>query len=87
VYDPSAAPDDHTIVDGGESDTVFAWQAFGGLKYAINDRMSLGVTYKYLQTEAPKWEVDEDFFSGLSSDIRMSHLKTHTVAFIFSFKF
>ena len=75
-----------TIVDGSEVDAVFAWQAFAGLKYALNDRMSLGLTYKYLHAESPDWEA-EDVFTGLDSEISIGDLKTHAVMFVFSFKF
>jgi opacity protein-like surface antigen len=90
VFDPTpgGATGDETIVDGdSDADTVFAWQLFGGLKYALNDRMSLGLTYKYMRTEGADWEAEEDFFTGTSSDIRLSPLKTHSVMFIFSYRF
>ena len=89
VFDPtpgSPGNGDETIVDGSESDVVFAWQAFAGLKYALNDRMSLGLAYKYLHAESPEWEA-EDVFTGLDSEISIGDLKTHAVTFIFTFKF
>jgi opacity protein-like surface antigen len=90
VFDPTpgGATGDETIVDGAsDSDTVFAWQLFGGLKYAINERMSLGIGYKYMRSEAPDWESEEDFFTGTSTDISLSRLETHSVMFIFNYKF
>lgn len=88
VFDPTPAAGDETIVDGSDSDAVFAWQLFGGLKFRLDERMSLGVAYKYLRTEAPVWEADEDTFpSGLSNEIRLSGMATHSVAFVFSMKF
>jgi opacity protein-like surface antigen len=44
------------ILDGSESDAVFAWQLSAGLKYQLNDRMSMGVAYKFLYTGEPDWE-------------------------------
>ena len=72
-------------LDGSESDTVFAWQVFGGLKYEINPQMSLGLSYKYLHADSPHWEAEDDFGSGF--DIRTGHIETHAVTFVFSMKF
>jgi opacity protein-like surface antigen len=86
VFDDPAVSGDETIVDGSEGDAVFAWQLFGGVKYALNDRMSLGLSYKYLHAESPDWEA-EDVFTGLDSEISVGDLNTHAVTFIFTFKF
>lgn len=89
VFDPtpgSPGSGDETIVDGSESDAVFAWQAFAGLKYQINDNMSVGLSYKYLHAESPDWEA-EDVFTGLDSEIAISDLRTHAVTFVFTFRF
>jgi len=87
VFDPDpGVSGDETIVDGSESDTVFAWQLFAGLKYQLDDRMSIGISYKYLHSESPDWEA-EDVFTGLDSEISIGDLETHAVTFIFSYKF
>jgi opacity protein-like surface antigen len=78
------APSD-TILDGSDSDAVFAWQLFGGLKYQLNDNMSLGVSYKYLHAESPEWEAEDDF--GFPVDLRTGDLETHAVTFVFNLKF
>ena len=72
-------------LDGSESDTVFAWQVFGGLKYEINPQMSLGLSYKYLHADSPHWEAEDDFGNGF--DLRTGHIETHAVTFVFSMKF
>ena len=76
----------NTIVDGSESDVVFAWQLFGGLKYQLDQRMSIGVSYKYLRADSPDFET-EDVFTGFESEISIGKLETHAVTFIFSYKF
>jgi opacity protein-like surface antigen len=87
VFDSTpGTPGGETIIDGEESTAVFAWQAFGGLKFEINDNMSLGLAYKYLHAQAPEWEA-EDVLTGFDSDIRLGQLKTHAVTFVFSMKF
>ena len=58
---------------------------FGGLKYEINDRMALGLAYKYLHADSPNWEAEDDF--GNEFSLRTSHIETHAVTFVFSMKF
>jgi opacity protein-like surface antigen len=87
VFDPDpGVSGDETVVDGSESDTVFAWQVFAGLKYQLDNRMSVGLSYKYLRTESPDWEA-EDVFTGFDTEIAIGDLETHAVMFIFSYKF
>jgi opacity protein-like surface antigen len=69
-------------VDGAAGDTVFAWQAFGGLRYRINESMSAGLIYKYLDTQASEWDVE-----NTSQDIRFGKVHLHTVSFSFSMSF
>jgi len=86
VFIEPGVPPRTTIVDGSESDVVFAWQLFGGLKYQLDERMSIGVSYKYLHAESPDFET-EDIFTGFDSEISIGDLETHAVTFIFSYKF
>jgi len=77
-----AGPD---LVDGADSDTVFAWQVFGGLKYEINPTMSVGIGYKYLHADSPDWNAEDDF--GTEISFRTGHIETHAVTFVFTMKF
>jgi len=88
VFDPDpGVGGDETIVDGSsDSDAVFAWQVFAGLKYRLDQRMSIGISYKYLRAESADWEA-EDVFTGLDSDISIGDLETHAITFIFSYRF
>jgi opacity protein-like surface antigen len=43
--------------DESDGDVVFAWQAFAGLHYKINDHMSAGITYKYLGADGPEFDI------------------------------
>ena len=69
-------------VDGGGGDTVFAWQAYGGLRFKINEYMSAGVVYKYFDAQASKWEVD-----NTSQDIRFGKTHTHSICASFSMSY
>ena len=71
-----------SFVDGGAGDTVFAWQAYGGLRYKINEYMSAGVVYKYFDAQASKWEVD-----NTSQAIRFGKMHVHTISASFSMSF
>jgi opacity protein-like surface antigen len=78
-------PPSDVVLDGDESDAVFAWQLFGGLKFDINDNMSVGIAYKYLHAESPEWEAEDEF--GFPADLRTGDLETHAVTFIFNMRF
>jgi opacity protein-like surface antigen len=69
-------------VDGSASDTVFAWQAYGGFRFKITDYMSAGVVYKYFDCQASEWDVDDT-----SVDIRFSKAHIHTISACFSMSF
>ncbi len=66
-------------VNGNDDDLVFAWQAFAGARFQINERMALGLVYKYLETEGPRW--DSDFL------IETSTVRNHSVGVTFTYKF
>ena len=75
-----------TSLHGNISDTVFAWQAFAGLRYRFNDSMGLSVEYRYFAADGASWQAD--FTSGTASDtMRMGRTKTHTISLAFDFRF
>ncbi|HKI68309.1 MAG TPA: outer membrane beta-barrel protein [Verrucomicrobiae bacterium] len=69
-------------VVGSESDTVFAWQAFAGLRFKLNDHMSLGVGYKYFATEDPTFSYPPDSFP-----VSIQGVMVHSVLFTFNLSF
>jgi len=73
---------DGTRIDGSEVDAVFAYQAFGGIRYQLNDRMGLSLEYRYFASCAPEWEAD-----NLPGEIRFGEIETHSVSIAFDFKF
>ena len=70
------------FVDGSSSDAVFVWQAYAGLRYKINDRISVGAIYKYFAAGATSWDVRRN-----SSDIRFGRTHTHAISASFSMDF
>lgn len=71
-------------LSGSDSAAVFAYQAFGGLRYAINDHMGIGVEYHYFATTGPTWTSDN--FGGPN---RLSFLgvQSHAVSLAFDYNF
>jgi opacity protein-like surface antigen len=72
-----------TSVSGNaSSDAVFAYQAFGGLRYRINDHMGVAVEYRYFAADSPKWRSD---FGG--GNVRFDGTQTHAVSLTFEYRF
>jgi opacity protein-like surface antigen len=73
-------------ISGSDSDAVFAWQAFAGLRYRLNERMGLGIEYRYFQAESPSWEAD--FTVGTASNtVKFGRTQTHAFSVVFDFRF
>lgn len=70
------------VVDGSDSDIVFAWQLFAGLRYKINDKMSVGGGYKFYSANGARWDVEDSF-----GDIRTGRAQVHSIGVDFNFKF
>lgn len=76
-----------TSMRGTESsDAVFAYQAFGGLRWRINDRMGLSVEYRYFAADSPKWRTDFAFNTDTGT-MRFGGTQTHAVSLAFDFRF
>lgn len=71
---------------GSDSAVVFAYQAFAGLRYAINDQMGLGVEYHYFATTGPTWSADHT--GGAPSDhLSFLGVQSHAVTVAFDYHF
>jgi opacity protein-like surface antigen len=71
-----------TDVDGADSDAVFAWQAYGGVRVRLNDHLSLGAAYKYFAADAANWAVE-----NTSQNIRFGRARVHSVSVLISANF
>ena len=69
---------------GSDADVVFAYQAFAGLRYAITERMGVGVEYHYFVTTGPTWEADG---VGSPNKITFSGTQNHAITASFDFRF
>ena len=71
-----------TSIHGSDADAVFAYQAFGGLRFKLNDRMGLGLEYHYFHAEGARWEAD-----FTSDKMHLGATETHVVSIAFDFHF
>ncbi|HWD91345.1 MAG TPA: porin family protein [Verrucomicrobiae bacterium] len=72
-------------LSGNDAALVFAYQAFAGLRYAITDRIGLGLEYHYFATTGPTWRADA---SGTDTDhLRFLGVQSHTISVAFDFRF
>ena len=75
-----------TSLHGSMADTVFAWQAFAGLRYRINDQMGLSLEYHYFAADGASWQAD--FTENTPSDtMRLGRTQTHAISLAFDFRF
>ncbi len=88
VFDTDGFGDESIGVFGNDSDTVFAWQAFAGLRFKLNRHMSLGLGYKYFTTEDSSFSYPPAF-PGLGPNLPLafSGVKTHSVMVTFRMNF
>ena len=63
------------------ADAVFAYQAFAGLRYRLNERMGFSVEYRYLATEAPEWDL------GNHAKLSFDRIETHALSIAFDYRF
>jgi opacity protein-like surface antigen len=78
----------NTFFTGSDSDTVFAWQAFAGLSWRLNERMELGVEYRYFCAESPRWHADILFGGPPFNDtLSFGRTQTHAISVAFTFQF
>ena len=73
---------DGVDVDYRESDVVFAWQAFAGVRYKITPSISIGAGYKYYRAESASWDAD-----GVSDTIKFGAAGSHNIVATFNWSF
>ena len=84
----SAVLDAHDItingltLSGTQSDGVFAYHGFAGLRYHIDNHMSVSLAYRFFGTTAPTWEAD--FGPGRAA---FGDNQTHSVTASFTYDF
>ena len=74
-------------LDGNMSDVVFAYQAFAGLRFKLNENMGLSLEYRYFATDSPEWEPDLVFGPAASDKVRFGRIESHVFSITFDFRF
>jgi opacity protein-like surface antigen len=71
------------FADGGSDTSLnFAWQAFGGVRFKLSDKMSIGGAYKYYSVEGSSWD-----FAGIKNAIQAGRANSHSFLVDFSMSF
>jgi opacity protein-like surface antigen len=78
----SDSPPTQTLY-GEESDTVFAYQAFAGVRFMLAPNFSLGVGYQYFATGGPTFS----YPPGPNVNASFSGVHTHSVMFTLQYNF
>lgn len=77
-----------TTLEGSDYDFVIAWQLAGGLKYAVNQRLGVGVLYKYLWTADAQWEVQNNTPSSTGdTKLEIDGIRSHAILAFVSYRF
>jgi opacity protein-like surface antigen len=71
--------------DGTGSDFSLAFQLFGGVRYRVGERWSLGLEYRYLVTEPRRWDVD--WWNGSDFTVSIDSLRMHSICLVLSGEF
>ena len=86
TLDNVSSPSGSGTVDGSDATIRFAWQAFGGIRFKINEQMSIGAGYKYYAVNNASWDLQTP--SGKQTDaIQIGHARVHSFLVEFNIKF
>jgi opacity protein-like surface antigen len=79
IFDAHAFSDQgqHQIAYGSEDDTVFAYEAFAGVRFMLTPNIALGLGYKYFATGNPTFS----YPPAPNLNIAFSGVRTHSVMF------
>jgi opacity protein-like surface antigen len=65
---------------------VFCWQAFAGVRFALNENMGLSVEYRFLATDGPSWQAETAY--GTTTDkIAFGDAKSQIFSIAFDWRF
>ena len=75
-------------LSGNATDTVFAYQGFAGLRYAVSDKLGLSIEYRYLHSDSPSFQVDYGYYVyGPSDQIKFGPTETHSFSIALECRF
>ncbi len=86
VFDAGHSQSGFTTVHGTDWDSVFAWQAFAGLRWSFGGRMGLSVEYRYFHADPTSWDIHGGP-GGPGGSIGFGQIQTHAVSLAFDVRF
>lgn len=87
VFDTDGFSNGVATLFGEDEDFVFAYQFGAGVRFDLNDQMSLGIDYKYFVTDDSSFEFQSLFGGGPNVRLGIEGVQTHIVAATFTFRF
>ena len=76
----------NTILEGSTAGITFAYQAFAGLRFDINEQMSLSLEYHYFATTGTEMDV-EVAVGTFSDELEIGSTASHTATIGFYYRF
>ncbi len=77
-----------TSLTGSDATAVFAYQGFAGVRFKLNESMTLDLEYRYFATQEPEWTAEEVFYPPPPSDrTSFGRIQTHAVSLTFDYRF
>lgn len=85
IFDADQMDLNGTYFHGTDAQPVFAYQAFAGVTYALNDHMDVGLEYHYFATDGTDWR---NHAFGTSTDrIKFAGINLNAISLAFQYKF
>jgi len=72
---------------GSDSDFVFAWHAFAGLRIQINEQMFVGLDYKYFAADSSSYRYPSLDYRGPDLSLSFQGMRSHLASVSFTFRF
>lgn len=85
VFDADYIQANLVAISGSDSDIAFAYQGFGGIRFAINEQMSVGIVYKYMGSGNTSYY--DGVFFGNSGKLGVGTTTTQSIQATFNYRF
>lgn len=87
MFDTDGFSNGAVTLVGEDTDLVFAYQLSAGLRFDLNDQMSLSAGYKYFATEDSTFKYESLFGGGPDVRLGIEGIRSHLVLVSFNMKF
>ena len=72
---------------GSDTDFVFAWHVFAGLRIQINEQMFVGLDYKYFAADSSSYRYPSLDYRGPDLSLSFEGMRSHLASVSFTFRF